>query len=59
MPIADQLLQRQIIHKELYSKIRAAVTSQDQMRELYTALTTTETKSVFYRILQENQPQSK
>ncbi|KAK5856534.1 hypothetical protein PBY51_008122 [Eleginops maclovinus] len=57
MPIADELLQRTIIRQEMYANISAAKTTQDQMRAVYKTLTTTKAKSVFYRILQENQPQ--
>lgn len=58
MPIADELRQRGMIHLEIYNKIKAAGTSQDQMRELYNALTTPEVKSAFYRILKEIEPQT-
>lgn len=58
MPIADELRQQGLIHPETYNKIQAARTSQDQMRELYNALTTTKSKSAFYRILQEIEPQA-
>ncbi|XP_039466596.1 NLR family CARD domain-containing protein 3-like isoform X1 [Oreochromis aureus] len=58
MPIADELRQQGLIHPETYNKIQAARTSQDQMRELYNALTTTKSKSAFYRILQELEPQA-
>ncbi|XP_031584362.2 NACHT, LRR and PYD domains-containing protein 3-like isoform X1 [Oreochromis aureus] len=58
MPIADELRQRGMIHPEIYNKIKAAGTSQDQMRELYNSLTTTEVKSAFYRILKEIEPQT-
>ena len=57
MPIADQMLQRGIIHKEKYNQIRTMSTSQDQMREVYSALTSTKAKSVFYRICSEIYPQ--
>ena len=56
MPVADEMLQRCVIHKEMYSNIQAARTTQEQMRVLYDALTTTEAKSVFSRILKEIQP---
>ncbi|XP_015235512.1 PREDICTED: protein NLRC3-like isoform X2 [Cyprinodon variegatus] len=58
MPIADQMLQSRIIHKEWYNQIKAATKSQDQMRELFTALNCTEAKSAFYRILRETQPET-
>ena len=57
MPISDEMVQRRIIHKETYANIKAAGTSQEQMRELYSALTSVKAKSAFYRILQEIQPE--
>ncbi|KAM9843826.1 NACHT, LRR and PYD domains-containing protein 12-like [Aulostomus maculatus] len=57
MPIADEMLERRAIHKETYSKIRAAGTPEAQMRELYSALTTPKVKSIFSRILKEIQPE--
>lgn len=56
MPIGEELRQQGLIYPEMYNKIQAARTSQDQMRELYNALTTTKSKSAFYRILQEIEP---
>ncbi|XP_030591334.1 NLR family CARD domain-containing protein 3-like [Archocentrus centrarchus] len=56
MPVADEMRQWGMIHPEMYNRIHAAQTSQDKMRELYKALTTTKVKSAFYRILQEIQP---
>ncbi|XP_067472245.1 NLR family CARD domain-containing protein 3-like isoform X1 [Thunnus thynnus] len=56
MLVADMMLQRRIIHKEMYSNIQAARTTQEQMRVLYSALTSTKAKSVFSRILKEIQP---
>ncbi|XP_039861874.1 NLR family CARD domain-containing protein 3-like isoform X3 [Simochromis diagramma] len=58
MPIADEMRQQKMIHKETYNKIDAATTSQDKMRELYNALTTQEVKSAFFRSLQEIQPET-
>ncbi|KAM4531484.1 NACHT, LRR and PYD domains-containing protein 3-like isoform 2-T3 [Odontesthes bonariensis] len=58
MPIADQMLQRRIIHKEKYNQIKTISTSQDQMREVYSALTCTQAKAGFYRIYREMHPQT-
>ncbi|XP_041812999.1 NACHT, LRR and PYD domains-containing protein 3-like isoform X2 [Chelmon rostratus] len=56
MDIADEMFQLRIIHNETYANIRAARTSQEQMRELYGALTSVKAKSAFRRILQEIHP---
>ncbi|XP_044188180.1 NLR family CARD domain-containing protein 3-like [Thunnus albacares] len=56
MPVVDEMLQQRVIHKEMYSNIQAAKTTQEQMRVLYSALTSTKAKSVFSRILKEIQP---
>ncbi|XP_056143948.1 NACHT, LRR and PYD domains-containing protein 12-like isoform X2 [Lampris incognitus] len=58
MPIADELLKRKMIHREFYSNIKTAGTSQDQMRKLYEALNAggDQVKSAFYRLLQKNKP---
>ncbi|KAK2833659.1 hypothetical protein Q5P01_017548 [Channa striata] len=56
LPIADQMLQQSILHKEMYANIRNAGTSMEMMRELYKALTSTKAKSAFFRILQEIEP---
>ncbi|XP_029015536.3 NLR family CARD domain-containing protein 3-like [Betta splendens] len=56
MPIAEEMFQQEMIHKEVYEKIKAAGTPMDKMRELYSALTTTTTKSAFYNILHEMEP---
>ncbi|XP_061567565.1 NLR family CARD domain-containing protein 3-like isoform X2 [Cololabis saira] len=57
MPIADLMLQRGIMHKEMYNQIKSKGVEQDQMREIYRALTCTQTKSAFYKILQEIHPE--
>lgn len=57
MPVADEMVEQKIIHNEMYANIRAAKTSQEQMRVLYWALTSTKAKSAFYRILQRIQPE--
>ncbi|XP_045893172.1 NLR family CARD domain-containing protein 3-like [Micropterus dolomieu] len=57
MPIADEMVEQKIIHNEMYANIMAASTSQEQMRALYTALTSTKAKCAFYRILQDIQPE--
>ncbi|XP_076608363.1 NACHT, LRR and PYD domains-containing protein 3-like [Chaetodon auriga] len=54
--IADEMFQLRIIHNEMYANIKAARTSQEQMRELYRALTSVKAKSAFYTILQEIHP---
>ncbi|XP_070779704.1 NLR family CARD domain-containing protein 3-like [Enoplosus armatus] len=58
MRIADEMVQQKKIHNETYANIKAAGTSQEQMRELYMALTSVKAKSAFYRILQDIQPQT-
>ena len=57
MPIADEMVQRRIIHKETYANIKAAGTSQEQMRELFGALRCTSAKSAFLSILRKIQPE--
>ncbi|KAM4717073.1 NACHT, LRR and PYD domains-containing protein 3-like isoform 2-T3 [Anableps anableps] len=57
MPIADQMLQKRIIHKEMYDQIKTTTKSQDQMREIFRALNCTKAKSVFFRIIREMQPE--
>ncbi|XP_036376151.1 NACHT, LRR and PYD domains-containing protein 3-like [Megalops cyprinoides] len=54
-PIADSLLAQGMIQNEEYSDIRAAVTSQEKMRVLYTVLHSggAAVKSEFYRILRD------
>ncbi|XP_061568272.1 LOW QUALITY PROTEIN: NLR family CARD domain-containing protein 3-like [Cololabis saira] len=57
MPIADLMLQRGIIHKEMYNRIKSETVAQDGMREIFSTTTCTKTKSAFYRILQEIHPE--
>ncbi|XP_073350799.1 NACHT, LRR and PYD domains-containing protein 3-like isoform X1 [Pagrus major] len=57
MVIADEMLQQKIIHNEMYAIIKAARTSQEQMREIYRALTSTKAKSAFFKILLKTQPE--
>ncbi|KAK9978154.1 hypothetical protein ABG768_019920 [Culter alburnus] len=56
MAIADALMSAGIIHREIYSYIQAASTSQGKMRELLDALNTVKAKSDFYDLLKENEP---
>lgn len=56
MQIADEMLDRNIIKQEMYDRIRTNATTQDQMRELYRALSCTAAKSAFYTILHKLQP---
>ncbi|XP_026217000.1 protein NLRC3-like isoform X2 [Anabas testudineus] len=56
MQIADQLVEQQIIHKEMYANIEAAATSMEKMRVLLRALTCPTVKSAFFRILKEIEP---
>ena len=58
MPIADELLSQGVIVRETYSNIQAAPTSEDKMRVLYEGLHSAgaQGKSIFYRILQAQQP---
>ncbi|KAK1135392.1 NACHT, LRR and PYD domains-containing protein 3-like [Acipenser oxyrinchus oxyrinchus] len=58
LAIADRMLEKKMIHPETYSKIRSATTTQDQMRELYTALDSGGpiVKAEFSKILQDMNP---
>uniref|UniRef100_A0A8C7VZE8 NACHT, LRR and PYD domains-containing protein 3-like n=1 Tax=Oncorhynchus mykiss TaxID=8022 RepID=A0A8C7VZE8_ONCMY len=58
MPIADELLAEDMIHKEMYSNISAARTNQSKMRELFKALHSggNKVKSTFLSTLRENEP---
>ncbi|XP_030629294.1 NACHT, LRR and PYD domains-containing protein 3-like [Chanos chanos] len=58
MPLADELLSLGMLHEETYSQISAARTSQEKMRELFTALHSggDRVKSAFYCTLRDNQP---
>lgn len=57
MGIADEMLQQKIIEDEMYAKIKAAGIRHEQMRAIYSILTTTRAKSAFFKILQDKQPQ--
>ncbi|KAJ8001442.1 hypothetical protein DPEC_G00169540 [Dallia pectoralis] len=54
-PLADDLLQQDMINSEEYSNICSPPTSQAQMRELYKALKTDTVKFAFYGILREKE----
>ncbi|KPP56208.1 hypothetical protein Z043_126218, partial [Scleropages formosus] len=58
MPIADELLQRNMIHRETYNNILTAGTSQKQMRLLYSVLDSAgdTVKSAFHTFLKNNCP---
>lgn len=55
MEIADCLLSKKMITNEMYSKISAPNTTQDQMRNMYKSVETggKAVKEEFYRILKE------
>ncbi|XP_061567583.1 NLR family CARD domain-containing protein 3-like isoform X2 [Cololabis saira] len=57
MRIADLMLQRGVIHKEMYNRIKSESVAQDGMREIFSTTTCTKSKSAFYRILQEIHPE--
>lgn len=55
-PILDELLDKEVIDQETYTKIRALSTSQEKMRELYSGpLGAEKCKDIFYQILLENE----
>ncbi|KAG7472866.1 hypothetical protein MATL_G00113770 [Megalops atlanticus] len=58
MPMADELLSLGMLHEETYSQIIAARTSQEKMRELFTALHSggDKVKCAFYCALKDHQP---
>ncbi|XP_051244101.1 NACHT, LRR and PYD domains-containing protein 3 isoform X2 [Dicentrarchus labrax] len=57
MVIADEMVQWKIIHNETYNNIKAARTSQEQMRELFEAMKGSKrAKSSFYRIFNNIHP---
>jgi len=58
MPIADELLSAGMLQPEPYSKIRAAKTNQEKMRELYEVLISggNKVKSAFYSCLEKHEP---
>ncbi|KAG7220596.1 hypothetical protein INR49_017952, partial [Caranx melampygus] len=58
MRIADRMQQQGVIHQEMHANIHAAGTRMEKMRVLYRALRTTKAKSIFYRILQDIEPET-
>lgn len=58
MPIADKLLEKKMLPRQMYSKIRATDTSEDQMRTLLEVVTSggPAVQSYFYEVLQLNEP---
>ncbi|KAK7168580.1 hypothetical protein R3I93_004796 [Phoxinus phoxinus] len=58
MPIADELRSGGMLEYELYSKIKAANTNQEKMRELYEVLHSggDKVKSAFYSSLEKHEP---
>jgi len=55
MPIADVMMAAAIIGSETYSKIHAATTPMDKMRELLKTLNSDKAKSAFYSLLKDQQ----
>ncbi|XP_062385602.1 NACHT, LRR and PYD domains-containing protein 1 homolog isoform X1 [Sardina pilchardus] len=57
-PIAEEMLSQGLIHKEKYSNIMAANTSEERMREIYKCLQScgTKGKAQFYHILLLKEP---
>jgi len=55
MSIADVMKAATIIGSETYSKILAATTTMDQMRELLKTLNSDKAKSAFYSLLKDQQ----
>ncbi|XP_015217114.1 aerolysin-like protein isoform X1 [Lepisosteus oculatus] len=55
-PIVDMLLKKNMIHQESYSRVLAATTTQDKMRELYMVLDSggAAVKDEFYTILESD-----
>lgn len=56
MEIADCLRGKNMITLEMYNKIQAGSTTQDQMRELQKHLNSNKVRSEFYQILKKKQP---
>ena len=55
--IMDELLNKKVISKGIYAKIRAIPTSREKMRELYCGHLNAEIcKDIFYQILEKNEP---
>ncbi|XP_051984557.1 apoptosis-associated speck-like protein containing a CARD [Xyrauchen texanus] len=57
MPIADHLKDKNMLHEEQYSKIKAEKISQDQMRLLFESLKSggDKVKTCFYYLLEDNE----
>ncbi|XP_036387862.1 serine/threonine-protein kinase/endoribonuclease IRE1-like [Megalops cyprinoides] len=55
-PIVDKLLSTRVISNEMYANIRAAFTSQDKMRMLYSVLQSRQSKAAFYEALNRDNP---
>lgn len=58
MPIADEMLSKQLLNLEKYSKIRAITTNEEKMREIYDCLRSAgaKGKAAFYDALLQVEP---
>ncbi|XP_052388534.1 apoptosis-associated speck-like protein containing a CARD [Carassius gibelio] len=54
MPIADELLNKGMIHNETYEQIKAETTDQEKMRKLLKSLKPDNVKSTFYYLLEKH-----